>query len=342
MPANAELAPVLMGIMAVMACTPPDSAVDVRVPSGAITLSGTLYLPATPGPHPAVVIVHGSGSQTREPYVPFARAFAQRGIAALVYDKRGTGGSTGDWQHSPFSALADDGLAAIVFLAARAEIDSSRVGIWGGSEGGWIAPWVASRSKRVAFVIVQSAPVVDGVRQHLFQAVEAVRSAGGSAGDVEAGLDYVKMQHRYAATGEGFVQYARARDTNRSGILAMLGGPATPDDWWWAWSKTRMEFDPLRAWAGVSVPVLALWGSRDHNVPVTESSRLLGRVFQGSGNRLTTLIVYSELDHDLMPTGWRRLSTVARGLLRGTPGRTPSMDVMARWAADRFVTRRSR
>lgn len=322
------------------ACAPRPTEVDVRIPSGSVVLAGTLLLPPTPGPHPGVVIVHGSGSQTRNAYRPIASAFARRGIAALIYDKRGTGGSNGNWQQSPFSALADDAQAAIDFMIRRPEVDSSRVGIWGGSEGGWIAPWVASRSGRVAFVIVQSAPVVGAVRQHLFQVEQLVRDAGGSPAEVQGALDFVRMQHRFSASGEGWAEYVRQLDANRSGLLAMLGGPTTPTDWWWAWSRTRMEFEPLRAWAGVSVPVLAVWGKHDHNVPVDESRALLERALQHSGNRAGTLITI-DANHDLMPSRWLRIPMLIRNLVRDTPGQTPSMDLMAEWAAERFG-RRSR
>jgi len=322
------------------ACAENPTEVDVGIPSGSVVLAGTLVIPPTPGQHPGVVIVHGSGSQTRDAYKPIAFAFARRGIAALVYDKRGTGGSNGSWHQSPFNALADDAQAAIDFMTRRADVDSSRVGIWGGSEGGWIAPLVASRSGRVAFVIVQSAPVVEAVRQHLFQVEQLVRDAGGSPDDVQRALDFVGMQHRFSSSGEGWAEYLRQLDANRSGLLAMLGGPTTPTDWWWAWSRTRMEFEPLRAWAGVSVPVLAVWGKHDHNVPVDESRALLERALQQSGNRAGTLITI-DANHDLMPSRWLRIPMLIRNLVRDTPGQTPSMDLMAEWAAERFG-RRSR
>jgi alpha/beta superfamily hydrolase len=85
--------------------------------------------------------------------VPLATEFAARGIAALVYDKRGTGQSTGDWRTSPFEALAEDAAAGVANLRNRPDIASSLVGIWGGSEGGWIAPAVAARDSQIAFVI---------------------------------------------------------------------------------------------------------------------------------------------------------------------------------------------
>lgn len=318
------------------ACTPHPAEVAVRVPSGAVVLSGTLVLPSGAGPHPGVVIVHGSGSETREAYVPLATVLAERGIAALIYDKRGTGGSTGSWQQSQFGVLADDAAAVLAFLAQRPEIDASRLGVWGGSEGGWIAPVVAARSDRVAIVMVQSAPVVDAARQHLYQVEELVRDAGGNPREVEAALAFVRMQHRFAASGEGWAEYAAQREANRAGLLAMLGGPVEASDWWWAWWRSKLEFDPPRTWARVSVPVLALYGQQDHTVPVEESRHLLAEALRHGGNQEATIMVLPSADHDLAPTGWARVSMVMGNLLRRTPGRTPSMVLMSEWAAERF------
>lgn len=323
----------VLTLFALAACGQRPTRVEVRVAGDSVVLAGTLFLPPTNGPHPGVVIVHGSGSQTRDAYVSFATVFAQHGVATLIYDKRGTGQSTGSWQHSPFGALADDASAAVEFLARRAEVDSARVGIWGGSEGGWIAPWVAARSRRVAFVVTQSAPVVTAEQQHLFQVEQLVRDSGGTARDVQDARDYVHMQLRYAATGTGWAEYARQREANRSGLLGMLGGPRTPDDWWWAWSRTRMAFDPLAAWRSVSVPILAVWGDRDRNVPVEESRAALSAVLRESGNHAATLMVIPNANHDLAPTGIGRATALMGRATRRIPYYAPSMSLMAEWIA---------
>jgi alpha-beta hydrolase superfamily lysophospholipase len=317
------------------ACGGSPTTLDVRIPSGQVELAGTLFLPPGAGPHAAVVIVHGSGPETRRNYIPLATTFARHGVAALVYDKRGTGQSTGDWQRSPFSALTDDASAAIDVLARRPEVDSTRVGIWGGSEGGWIAPAVASRSGRVAFVMVQSAPVVNAARQHIFQVEQVMLSSGATADYIRRAREYAEAQHEYAATGENWAEYARLRDSNRSTILNVLGGPETPDDWWWAWWRTTMAFDPMVAWSQVKVPVLALWGDLDRNVPVEESRMLLESALERAGNHSATLGILRHADHDLMPVGGGRAGVLLTRLLRRTPGLTPAMDQMAEWAAER-------
>jgi uncharacterized protein len=317
------------------ACKASPTTLDVRIPSGQVELAGTLFLPSGPGPHGAVVIVHGSGPETRQKYIPLATIFARHGVAALIYDKRGTGQSTGDWRRSPFSALTDDASAVLDFLALRPEVDSLRVGIWGGSEGGWIAPAVASRSSRVAFVIVQSAPVVNAARQHIFQVEQVMLASGATADYVRRAREYAEAQHEFSASGENWAAYARLRDANRSTILNVLGGPETPDDWWWAWWRTKMTFDPMAAWSQVKVPVLALWGDLDRNVPVEESRLALGSALEHAGNHSATLGILRHTDHDLMPVGGQRARVLLNRLLQRTPGLTPAVERMVEWAAAR-------
>lgn len=88
--------------------------------NGAVTLSGSLYVPTTPGKHPAIVFLQGSGPEIRWGANRFwSDYFARRGVAALIYDKRGSGESTGDWKTSTFDDLANDAAAAIALLRAR-------------------------------------------------------------------------------------------------------------------------------------------------------------------------------------------------------------------------------
>ncbi len=86
--------------------------------------------------------------------------FAEHGVAALAYDKRGVNESTRDFRRVAFTDLAPDGLAAVAVLRARADIDPGRIGVWGLSQGGWLGPLAASQSKDVAFVIAVSGPGV--------------------------------------------------------------------------------------------------------------------------------------------------------------------------------------
>jgi hypothetical protein len=125
----------------------PYDAVDVSFRDGPVALAGTLCIPRAPGRHPAVVLLQGSGGETRWGTNRFiADRFARAGIAALVYDKRGSGASTGDWKMSSYDDLANDAIAGIDLLASRPDIDAKRIGLHGHSEGGIIAPIAVSCS----------------------------------------------------------------------------------------------------------------------------------------------------------------------------------------------------
>jgi dipeptidyl aminopeptidase/acylaminoacyl peptidase len=104
---------------------------DVRFSNGDIHLTGTLVSPAKSGKHPAIILVHGSGAEDRQYMLPFARFLIRRGVAVLGYDKRGVGGSTGDWNTASFDDLAGDVVAAFTYLKTRRDIDAKQIGLLG-------------------------------------------------------------------------------------------------------------------------------------------------------------------------------------------------------------------
>src|SRR5262245_45606166 len=128
----------------------------VRFPSGAHVLAGTLVLPPTQGPHPAVVLAHGSTPLSRYYFGPDPYMYPAHGVAVLFYDKRGVGASTGARTES-IAELAADLLAGVAYLQTRADIDPKQIGLVGHSEGGWVAPEAAAQSKDVAFIIAGAA-----------------------------------------------------------------------------------------------------------------------------------------------------------------------------------------
>ncbi|HEY9403073.1 MAG TPA: alpha/beta fold hydrolase [Pyrinomonadaceae bacterium] len=267
--------------------------------SGDVTLAGTLYIPSGGGAHPAIIFIHGSGPDSREQYRFFADLFARKGITALVYDKRGVGASAGDWRRSPFSVLADDALAAVQFLKTHPAIDPRRIGLWGGSEGGIIAPWAASRSPDVAFVIMQSATGVSFAQQNLYQTERQMRALNLPDSEVREALAFQRLKHAYARTGAGWQEYAEALQDSRDEPWASLGGPSAPDDWWWLWYRTKMDYEPVPMLEQVRVPVLALWGARDVLVPVAESRSAVEGAFARGGNRNVTYRVFEDADHSM-------------------------------------------
>ena len=130
---------------------------EITFRNGDLTLAGTLLLPRGQGRVPAVVFLHGSGAEGRWASRNIAGQIAARGIASLILDKRGVGGSSGDWRVAGPDDLAADGVAAVARLLDEPRIDPKRIGIHGHSQGGTLAPMVAVRSPHVAFIIGSAA-----------------------------------------------------------------------------------------------------------------------------------------------------------------------------------------
>ena len=141
---------------------------DILFVSNGDTLKGTIVLPPGEGPFPAVVHIHGSGPEKRNLW--FAKHYALRGIAFLTYDKRGVGESEGEYigdDESEDNAceenlilLAQDAYAAFKILKKWDKIDTNKIGLFGGSQVGWIAPITASYDRSIKFMVLFSAPVV--------------------------------------------------------------------------------------------------------------------------------------------------------------------------------------
>ena len=137
-----------------------------------------LITPASGGKHPAIVLVHGSGAANRESMLPLARFLIRRGMAVFGYDKRGVGGSTGDWNTASFDDLACDVVAAFEYLKTRSDIDHTQIGLLGVSQAGWIMPLAAVRAKDLAFLISISGAGVPAAETTLDQARNEMTMTG--------------------------------------------------------------------------------------------------------------------------------------------------------------------
>ena len=194
------------------------------------------------------------------------------GIAVFVYDRRGSGKSGGDLQTSDYALLADDAIAAVRMLKADTRIDPRRVGIWGLSQGGWLALLAASRSSELAFVIAASAPLVTPDVQMMFSSTNHLRVHGYSQADIDQMIATRKAVDDYMrgsgdrATAQRLVDAAKTKPWFK--LLYM--GETVKDRATSRWRK-EIEFDPLRTLDGVKIPALVIYGALDPVVPVAVS-----------------------------------------------------------------------
>lgn len=158
---------------------------EVSFENGALQLSGTLYTPPEPGPHPAGVFIHGSGASDRDNlwYQTIIDRLVKSGIVVLLPDKRGTGKSEGEWNVASFADFAGDALAGVELVRSRAGVDPKQIGLIGISQGGWVAPLAATQSKGgVAFVADLCGSIVKPNEQIVHEL------GGGAVGRVRASV----------------------------------------------------------------------------------------------------------------------------------------------------------
>lgn len=244
---------------------------------GAPALAGVLSLPASPGRLPAVVIVPGSGPATREfpLYAWLAERLSRRGFVVLRYDKRGAGGSEGDWSREDFQDRARDVLACVECLRGRPEVDPARIGLLGHSQGGWVAPLAASMSDRVAFVAILAGAAVTPARQDLSSQRHRVEGMGLPPEAVADAVAFVERCHAYAR--------GSLADAELEALLQETKGK----DWWTRIAPREVpveelrrilkhlgriiDHDPAVPLARLRCPLLALFGERDTYVDPSEN-----------------------------------------------------------------------
>ena len=247
-------------------------------PSG-VVLGGTLTVPDGPGPHPAVVLVSGSGQTDRDFTLDGHRSFAviadhlaRRGVATLRYDDREVGASGGTAAAMTFDDEARDVAAGMRALAARPDIDARRIGLVGHSHGGVIAPHVHSRHERAAFLVLLAAPAIRLDSLLARQNVRLALAAGMPAEDAAAVGRLVREVFRAARAdtdslvAAGQMQAAHERFGMRGEAAQQSIRAHTARGF-----RDVMRLDPALALGRVDVPVLVVFGTKDLDVTEAEN-----------------------------------------------------------------------
>jgi dienelactone hydrolase len=238
-----------------------------------------------------------------------AQWFAEIGIAALAYDKRGVGESTGDFRKVPFQDLVKDGLAGIAFLRSRSDIDSGKIGVWGLSQGGWLGPLAASKSSDVAFVIAVSGPGVSPGEQMIFYYASELRNARFGDADVAEASVLRRLIWNCLSTGSGYEEaraalnhaetkrwYAAVRGQQDDLIGSFAHAQTERGNNWY---KTEMNYDPVATLRKLKAPALFLYGADDQLVPAAKSAEIIRRTLTESGHRDFTIQIFPGADHGI-------------------------------------------
>jgi uncharacterized protein len=259
-------------------------------------LAGTLSLPDGEGPSPAVVLISGTGHNTRDEdvwghkvFLVLADALTRKGFAVLRYDKRGVGGSSGDYDAATTADFASDAEAAVAWLKTQSRIDASRIGVLGHSEGGIIAPAVAASDKGVAFVVMIAGPCIRGDKLFVLQSAMTAKAYG-------APDDYIarrrvfdqKLYDAIISAPSELAALDRAKVLVAQGVAdhivdAKEAETLAKDDTT-PWERYFLAYDPVPTLARVTVPILVLNGSLDVQVPATENLAAAREALKNNSN----------------------------------------------------------
>ena len=283
-----------------------------------VKFAGTLTLPRSERPVPAVLLVSGSGPQDRNetlmghrPFLVLADHLTRHGIGVLRVDDRGVGGSTGSVFESTMEDFASDALAGVKFLQGREEIDPGRIGIVGHSEGTIVAPLAAATSQDVAFIVLVAASGVVGEELLYLQSAAMMRAMGMGKDPIEQDralqerlFAVVKAEKNNDTAAEKLLeiqqehfsgltdQEKQARGhPGEEAIKAQSKMLLTP------WFRHFLTFDPAPRLRQVKCPVLVVTGERDLQVPPAENMSAIGEALKAAGNKDYKLVELPGLNH---------------------------------------------
>ena len=289
-----------------------------------VQLAGTLTLPQSKGPFPAVVLISGLGPQNRneemfghKPFLVLADYLTKLGIAVLRVDDRGVGNSTGSFSEATSQDFAADALAGIEYLKTRKEINHGKIGLVGHGEGGLIAPMVAAQSGDVAFVVMMAGPGLRGD--------QIVLGAGGA--DCKGGWMSDELVAEIRAAQErifAIIKQEKDRSVAETRImkeaevfheLAVRIKTEAPESkkktaenvaaaiesqiqlFLSRWFRFYLMYDPRTALMKMKCPVLVLNGERDIQVPAKENLEAIRQALESGGNKDYTLLMQPNLNH---------------------------------------------
>jgi pimeloyl-ACP methyl ester carboxylesterase len=281
-----------------------------------VSLSGTLTLPDSTGIFPAIILIAGSGPNDRDetifghkPFYLLSDYLTRNGFAVLRYDKRGVGKSTGDYSKATISDFVTDASNALEYLKSRKEIDSSKIGMLGHSEGGIIAPMVASKSSDVKFLVLLAAPGTKGIEIVLDQNENSLKHQGIEPETINrlqltnreifesllvwtgSENDRTALRDRLSYLWEQLPILIKLKLEKEPYLRAQFNAMITPG------YRSFLATDPKDYLSLVSCPVFAINGENDVQVPALKNLEAIKHHIQKGGNYKVETKSYPMLNH---------------------------------------------
>lgn len=275
---------------------------EIRFSSGRFELVGDLLTPSEGEWHPVIIYIWGSGPTNRKAHIdnsPVLRAFVASGFAVLLYDKPGSGQSTGEFDHRRlFAERASILIDAIGLLKRHGAIDPDAIGLYGSSQASYVMSVALARTRDVAFVIAWSCPMQNSIDQSAYLVRNYVQCDGSSA-EISNEAERAYVQRARART---YAEYRTAAEF-------LEGIPAIRDGLGWAGVETEAEFtpadttsesflDPSTTVASLEIPILALYAENDRQIDPVQGAAAYRRLLAG-GHELSTVAIIPGADHNM-------------------------------------------
>ena len=306
-----------------------------------ITIRGTLIKPADSGVFPAVVMLHGSGPESRSGpgYRVLSNMIVRSGVAVLLYDKRGVGVSDGDFESALYDDFVNDAVAAVRYLATRDDIDAGNIGVHGNSEGGWFTPEVAHRTGQVAYIFNRVGPPLSWIDNVIWEMRNDLLAGGVPESALPVLLDITKRRWQYYVDAGRDPSLAESpeRDAINEELARLIAEtPAAQsqmpaelphyDPDLYAGYAVNFGYDPRPHLEAIDIPMMYTFAEQDINVPTAESVAFL-EAFREQYGKDIRIEVIEGVGHPMAgPSG-----LFAAGYV------PDFVDVVERWYSERAV-----
>jgi len=237
----------------------------IVIPAGPVKLVANFTAPEGHGPFPAAVIIAGAGPAMRNDTALLTAALDAEGIAVIRYDKRGCGDSSGNFAAGALPDFMNDAAAIVNYVKTRADVDRGHIALVGLSQGAVISPAIAVNDGGIAALVLLGVPAMRLDRASELQWEIAAR-AHAAKSDEEA-MDIAKPALA-DAVAKGMIP--------QNQVDSILVGFATKA------AREAQTYDPAVALRQVKVPVLALTGSLDQQVPAKQNLPIVRESLAGN------------------------------------------------------------
>jgi pimeloyl-ACP methyl ester carboxylesterase len=282
-------------------------------------------------PRTTVILAHGNDPESREMgfIIPY---FVCNGINVISYDQRGVGESTGNWFLTGPIQKADDVAAVYDAFAGDRQVARRKIGVWGFSNGGWVAPLVTLR-RPCAFMILKSAPTESLLSNIHYEVVMEMKRGHASRADIAQAL---KMWHTVEGALYGTTPWSEAIPEVRAAeqqpwfdhsLMLKLTAPPSP-----AMAeglRRAITYDPKTTLTSITTPALALYGALDTRVDSADSARHMREYLVRGGDEDVTVKMYPHAGHPLVVTTNGYYADPPKRYVKGYP------EIMLQWLDQR-------